>query len=557
MHLNRTVPNMRIVQFNLIHHIFFSVLVTLCFHCIPANAGEAVAIQLKRNVLSEICSSDNSSREQGLSGLMRIAAKGESDDRLWTIAVLRSLQNSELYCSKNSVAIISGKDGYRDGVKLERVGEIGDFKPVLLNQRLRKNIMIARAQVNLFDSNPSVRLSAAKDIEKHSVLADKATVTEALSAEKVGEIRNTLELTLSEIDLGSRDKQVLLKAIVAVADYPTERVHTLLMDLTNEPFVKNDKEIASTLKTSISRVTTWIEISNILAVAYSGLSYGSILLLTSLGLAIIFGLMGVINLAQGEFIMIGAYATYFVEAFFKTHFPSAFDFYLVAAIPIAFVVSAAIGVLMEMSVVRLLYKRPLETLLATWGISIILIKAVELLFGTENVEFVSPSFLTGGITIVGNFIITYNRLFAIVFTAAIFLATFLLIKKTKYGLFIRAATQNRDMAEGVGVSSRQIDRIAFGFGTGLAGLAGLALTQIDNVNPTMGTHYIVDSFMVVVLGGVGNLLGTALAATGIGEINQIIEPIYGSVVAKITILVLIILIIQKRPQGLFSIKGRT
>jgi urea transport system permease protein len=353
------------------------------------------------------------------------------------------------------------------------------------------------------------------------------------------------------------DVDTRIQAIEAIADIPTERNRTALINLQQrDDFADSDPRLVSALEVAIDEVGTWIQIGNIGAVLFSGLSYASILFMASLGLAIIFGLMGVINLAQGEFIMVGSYATFMVQEILRLWAPGLLDWYLVISIPVAFLVTAAVGMILEATVIRHLYGRPLMTLLATWAISLFLINLVRVAFGTQNLEFIVPSFLSGGVRVTADFIITWSRLFAIGFSVAVLISVLLLVHKTRWGLYIRGVTENRAMASCVGVSSRRIDSISFGLGSGLAGLAGLVLTPIYSVNPTMGTNFIVDSFMVVVLGGVGNVAGTLISALTIGQINIVIEPIYGAVAAKVIVLLMIIVFIQFRPQGIFAVKGR-
>jgi urea transport system permease protein len=274
-------------------------------------------------------------------------------------------------------------------------------------------------------------------------------------------------------------------------------------------------------------------------------------------LAITYGLMGVINMAHGELMMIGAYATYGVQGLFRQHLPAAFDYYLLLAIPCAFLVSAAVGALMERLVLKHLYGRPLETLLATWGISLILMQAVRSLFGAQNVGVENPSWMSGSLPILPNLQLPWNRLLIIAFAACVLVGMTLLISRTRLGLFVRGVTQNRPMASCMGVNTARVDTYAFALGSGIAGLAGCALSQIGNVGPDLGQSYIVDSFMVVVLGGVGQLAGTVYAALGLGLVNKLLEGWTGAVLAKITVLVFIIIFIQKRPQGIFAMKGRS
>jgi len=290
---------------------------------------------------------------------------------------------------------------------------------------------------------------------------------------------------------------------------------------------------------------------------FAGISLGSILLLAALGLAITYGLMGVINMAHGELIMVGAYSTYVVQNLFKSHLPGAFDWYLLCAVPVSFMASAVVGMILERSVIRFLYGRPLETLLATWGISLVLIQAVRTVFGAQNVQVENPVWMSGGIQAMTNVVLPWSRIVIVFFVAAVLVGMWLMLTRTRLGLFVRGVTQNRAMASCVGVPTARVDTWAFGLGSGIAGLAGCALSQIGNVGPDLGQSYIVDSFMVVVLGGVGQLAGTVYAALGLGFANKLLESWSGAVLAKIAVLVFIIIFIQKRPQGLFALKGRS
>jgi urea transport system permease protein len=289
--------------------------------------------------------------------------------------------------------------------------------------------------------------------------------------------------------------------------------------------------------------------------AWYGLSLGSVLLLAAIGLAITFGVMGVINMAHGEMVMIGAYVTFVVQETIRTRFPGLFDYSLLIAVPLAFVVAGAIGILIERSIIRFLYGRPLETLLATWGLSLVLQQAVRTLFGPTNQEVGNPSWMSGAFAI-GQITITYNRLWILCFTLAVFAILLAMLRYTSLGLEMRAVTQNRRMAASMGIATSRVDALTFGLGSGIAGIAGVALSQIDNVSPNLGQSYIIDSFMVVVFGGVGNLWGTLVGAFTLGIANKFLEPVAGAVLGKVAILVLIILFIQKRPRGLFALKGR-
>jgi urea transport system permease protein len=299
------------------------------------------------------------------------------------------------------------------------------------------------------------------------------------------------------------------------------------------------------------RQMVWGAVQN----AWYGLSLGSVLLLAAIGLAITFGVMGVINMAHGEMVMLGAYVTFVVQQIIRTYNPALFDYSLFIAIPLAFLSAGAVGVLIERTIIRFLYGRPLETLLATWGLSLILQQAVRTMFGPTNREVGNPSWMSGAFQL-GEMTITYNRLWIIVFTGVVFAALLAMLRYTRLGLEMRAVTQNRSMARAMGIRTARIDALTFGLGSGIAGIAGVALSQIDNVSPNLGQSYIIDSFLVVVFGGVGNLWGTLVGALTLGIANKFLEPFAGAVLGKIAILVLIILFIQKRPRGMFALKGR-
>jgi len=290
---------------------------------------------------------------------------------------------------------------------------------------------------------------------------------------------------------------------------------------------------------------------------FQGLSLGSVLLLAAIGLAITFGVMGVINMAHGEMIMLGAYATFVVQEIFRAFLPPSWiDAYLIVSVPAAFLATGAVGILIERSVIRFLYGRPLETMLATWGVSLILQQLVRTVFGAPNKQVSNPSWMTGGINVLGGATITWNRVVILAFCSVVMICLAAVLRWTSFGLHMRAVTQNRDMAAVMGIRTAWIDALTFGLGSGIAGIGGVALSQIGNVSPNLGTIYIVDSFLVVVFGGVGSLMGTLVGALSLGIVNKILEPVAGAVLGKVAILLAIILFIQKRPRGLFALKGR-
>ena len=307
---------------------------------------------------------------------------------------------------------------------------------------------------------------------------------------------------------------------------------------------------------SLKQVQQRLKWGDWLGQAFSGISLGSILLLAALGLAITYGLLGVINMAHGEMLMLGAYSTWMVQDLFQRVAPDWLAIYPLVALPVAFFITAIVGMVLERTIIRHLYGRPLETLLATWGISLMLIQLVRILFGTQNLEVANPAWLSGGWSVLPNLVLPWNRIAVIIFVAGVLILTWLLLNKTRLGMNVRAVTQNRRMADCCGVPTGRVDMLAFGLGSGIAGLGGVALSQLGNVGPELGQSYIIDSFLVVVTGGVGQLAGTVVAALGLGVLNKVLEPQVGAVLGKIAILVLIVLFIQKRPQGLFAFKGR-
>jgi len=307
---------------------------------------------------------------------------------------------------------------------------------------------------------------------------------------------------------------------------------------------------------ALKRIERWGLLTQAIEIGFQGLSLSSILLLMALGLAIIFGLMGVINMAHGELMALGAYATFVTQNWFSANLPGSFDYYFLVALPVSFLVAGSAGLVLERGIIRFLYGRPLETLLLTWGVSLIIQQGLRVWFGAANVDVTAPQWLSGGIPVMIGVQLPYNRLFIIGLATVCVAGMYLLLFRTDAGLRVRAVTQNRGMAAALGVRARRVDALTFALGAGLAGLAGCALTQIGNVGPELGQNYIVDSFMVVVTGGVGKLLGSILAAVGIGGLNKIIEPSMGAVFGKVLILVLVILFIQRRPSGLFAAKGR-
>ena len=421
--------------------------------------------------------------------------------------------------------------------------------------RARRLIEETTAALTLFATAGDKR-DAVATLTRHADILPPGLAQSALARTHDPRVLTALRGLVVAAGLHAADIGQRLAAIKALGGDPTQAHATTLASLHADPVYAADPRVRTALDRALSRVRLWLHVGRVLSLLYNGVSAGSVLFMSAVGLAIIFGLMGVINLAQGEFITVGAYTTFCVQQAIRTIAPGWLDWYPIVSIPVVFTATGLLGIAIEVAVIRHLYRRPLMTLLATWAISLLLINLVRVVFGTQNVEFVTPSYLTGGTRIVGDFVVTWNHLVSILAAVAALTATAALLRLTDLGLFIRAVTQNRAMAGCVGVSPRRTDMAAFGFGAGLAGLGGLALSPIYSVNPSMGTGLIIDSFMVVVLGGGGSLFGTAAASLGIGLVNVGIEPFYGAVAAKVIALLLIIAIIQWRPEGLVPARGR-
>ena len=469
------------------------------------------------------------------------------------------------------VAYIDQNELYRDGVgqtyilkndeKLYQYPDMqalstwpADLSQVTLVNTLRKALSFGQAKVKLKSDEATQRLAAIDILENNLDELDPVWIRQLYLQEQNNKVKARLEQLKARMDLSSSDALVKLQAVNTLSASDRPDVLAVIEQELNQANLNPELEAA--LQAAKSSIKTRLQASEWAGHVFSGLSTASILLLAALGLAITYGLLGVINMAHGELIMIGAYTTYVVQSLFKTHLGQYVDWYLLVAIPAAFLVSALIGMLIERTVIRPLYGRQLETLLATFGVSLILMQLVRMIFGAQNVEVSNIAWLSGGISLTPSLMLPYNRIAIIIFTVVVLLLLVYLLNKTRFGLFVRAVTQNRQMARAVGIRSARIDMLAFGLGSGLAGLAGCALAQVGNVGPDLGQNYIIDAFLVVVVGGVGQVWGAVLAALGLGISGTVLEIGLGAVLAKIILLVLVILFIQKRPQGLFAIKGR-
>ncbi|HSV70772.1 MAG TPA: urea ABC transporter permease subunit UrtB [Methylibium sp.] len=492
-------------------------------------------------------------------------AAGESDERL--AALNERLAAGDVTLVPLVQAILddavktSGGKAYivKDGKAIEAAtGSAAtlpaDAEDVVNNNRMRRELESAIAVLKLISPDRAVRAKAIVELKDQVDEGKLGLIEKAEQAETDVQLKAALNLLRAAVLISSDDPAKRMTAAKALSGSSEPATRSLLLEKLN---TETDAQVKAAIQASIDSVQGQLAWGEKLGVLFTGASLGSILLLVALGLAITYGLMGVINMAHGELMMIGAYATYVVQGLFQKYLPGAFDWYLVAAVPVAFAASALMGAALERSVIRFLYGRPLETLLATWGISLMLMQLVRSVFGAQNVGVENPSWMSGGVVVMGNLQLPWNRIVIIGFAMAVLLGMAFLISKTRLGLFVRGVTQNRPIASCMGVNTARIDTYAFALGSGIAGLAGCALSQIGNVGPDLGQGYIVDAFMVVVLGGVGQLAGTVYAALGLGVLNKFLEGWTGAVLAKICVLVFIIVFIQKRPQGIFAVKGRT
>jgi urea transport system permease protein len=491
--------------------------------------------------------------DETIEGINGVAASGNA----LAAPVIRALQEGRLLFSAESkrVFIRESSDQLIDAATGQPVAgdPPSDLAPVRLNNRLRRIVEAALGGLTLMAPDPGKRLEAAQAVLKSKDANALSALDQAIAKETDPRVKRALTEARAAVVLylDSAPDDDKIDAIAVIRQRGDQDALALLGGLPQSASPAAKKAAADAIASVESGLAFWTALQN----AWYGLSLGSVLLLAAIGLAITFGVMGVINMAHGEMVMLGAYTTFVVQEVIRARNPALFDYSLAIAIPLAFLVAGFIGILIERGIIRFLYGRPLETLLATWGLSLIIQQAVRTAFGPTNKDVGNPSWMSGSFDL-GQITITYNRLWIIVFTLLIFVGLLGLLRFTRFGLEMRAVTQNRAMAASMGIRTSRIDALTFGLGSGIAGLAGVALSQIDNVSPNLGQGYIIDSFMVVVFGGVGNLWGTLVGAFTLGIANKFLEPYAGAVLGKIAILVLIILFIQKRPRGLFALKGR-
>ncbi len=468
------------------------------------------------------------------------------------LIILEALRDGKLAVSDGGRAYLRDSAGaLHDAATGSPPGADPTRAPTMDNE-VRRVLEPLIARLELQSPDPKVRVAAVEALANRSNEEDAPALRDALSREGNAGVRRALVSTLAELDLASDDPQRRLAAIAAIEASGSMRFRTKLEAMGGE----GDARVQSAAQHALSALNRKRFFVDHTADLIYGMSTGSILLLSALGLAITFGLMRVINMAHGEMLMLGAYATFVTQNFFHEHYAQHESLYLLAAIPAALITCMLVGAILERTVVRFLYGRPLETLLATYGLSLLLIQSVRSIFGAQNVAVANPPWLAGGAELFEGVVIPYNRVAVVLFAVAVVTFVAYMLRGTSLGLVVRAVTQNRPMAACMGIATRRVDTWTFALGSGVGGLGGVALAQLGNVGPELGQSYIVDSFLVVVLGGVGKLVGCVFAAFALGVLNKLLEPLAGAVLGKIVVLLLVVLIIQKRPQGLFAPRGR-
>ncbi|MGX9143729.1 urea ABC transporter permease subunit UrtB [Mesorhizobium sp. 128a] len=524
-------------------------LVFLAASLLPSNAAESDL----RAIIAKFATGTGFSATEAV--VRELAATGDP----LVERPLAALADGNLYIRKADSLVFVGNEA-GDSVALldplsgEKTGDAAkaDLTKIKVNNTLRRVIRDALGTLTLRAKDPAVRIAAADTMFKTPDAANIEPLDAAIAAETDAKVKALFEQARAASVLVSDKPEADKLAAIALIGARGDRDALSLLTSVEANAQGAVKDAATAAIASInSSLALWDAGQNI----WYGISLGSVLLLAAIGLAITFGVMGVINMAHGEMVMLGAYTTFVVQQVIRTSFPGLFDWSLVIALPLAFLVAASVGLIIERGVIRFLYGRPLETLLATWGVSLVLQQAVRSIFGPTNQEVGNPSWMSGSFD-VGQLAITWNRLWILVFALTVFGVLLYVMKRTPWGLQMRAVTANRRMAASMGIRTPWVDALTFALGSGIAGIAGVALSQIDNVSPNLGRGYIIDSFMVVVFGGVGNLWGTLVGAFSLGIVNKVLEPYAGAVLGKIVVLVLIILFIQKRPRGLFALKGR-
>lgn len=479
------------------------------------------------------------------------------------LTLLQALLDGQLYKLREGDKLVFAKQqdkvfGLNDAANGDDLGikESSELQKIPLNNSLRVLLRKTLGRLQLNSEDMGIRIEAVKAIAKVLDEESLQLLHDRLAVEQESIVQDQIKLVLALKELNSTNKSARIAAIDLLKNHPTQDVVNSLNALVEKDaegnYMETDSDVRNQAKTALTTINSKISLYNGIETLFFGLSLGAVLVLSAIGLAITFGVMGVINMAHGELMMLGAYTTYVLQQLMPGHLGTA----LILAIPAAFMVSAIVGIAIERGIIRFLYGRPLETLLATFGVSLVLQQTVRSIFSPLNRSVSAPEWMSGTWQINDFLSLTWNRFYILIFCLLVFILLLQILKRTRLGLEVRAVAQNRNMAKAMGIPTAWVDAMTFGLGSGIAGVAGVALSQITNVGPNLGQAYIVDSFMVVVFGGVGNLWGTLLAGFSLGIANKLLEPTAGAVLAKILVLVFIILFIQKRPRGLFPQKGR-
>jgi len=503
--------------------------------------------------LEEIVQALATARRNEIPALVENIAELEDSRRR---SFLESMLEGQIYFTRQEERVVKAvriEEQFQisDSLTGEDLGLVGTrtVGRVSVNNSLRRNLRLLIAGIDLGNEDPEMRLSAVEYLVSQAATESQEQLLQLKTVEIDNAVSQAIEEGLALVDLSSEDPSLRSAALDQLSGNLKNTIRNAIRQVAEgDP----DPDVQAKAEDVLYSIQRDVELYGYVQTLFFGLSLGSVLLLAAIGLAITFGVMGVINLAHGELIMLGAYTTYVVQQ----TFPNSIELSLLIAVPAAFIVSGLFGIAIERGIIRFLYGRPLETLLATFGISLILQQLVRTVFSPQNRPVSNPDWMSGQWQLNEVLAFNYNRLYILIFCIIVFALLSLLLKKTKLGIEVRAVAQNRAMAKAIGVRSSWVDALTFGLGSGLAGIAGVALSQLTNVGPNLGQAYIVDSFMVVVFGGVGNLWGTFYGSFILGITNKIMEPWAGAVVAKILILVFIILFIQKQPKGLFPQKGR-
>lgn len=531
-----------------------SILALLTVWCLSLFAPVANAQEPDlQAIIQKLATSKNFNQTKAV--VAELAATGDAS----VAGVLNALSEGAVYFRKSDrqVFVVPGRGNTLelfDPLTGEAAGEAGkrELTKVRVNNSLRRSIRDAIGGLTLASEDPTVRLNAANTLAANPDVDALPAIEAALEKETDETVAMRLRQAQAAATLISdRSLEEKTAAVTVMTSLGNREALAFLTRFEAQA----EGELKTLAASGITKIEKSLKLWGMGQNIWYGVSLGSVLLLAAIGLAITFGVMGVINMAHGEMVMLGAYTTYLVQEIIRNAMPELMDWSLLIALPLAFMVSALVGLVLERGVIRFLYGRPLETLLATWGVSLILQQAVRTLFGPSNQEVSNPSWMSGAFE-VGLITITWNRLYILIFALCVFAILLWAFNKTSLGLQMRAVTQNRRMASAMGIRTPWVDALTFMLGSGIAGIAGVALSQIDNVSPNLGQSYIIDSFMVVVFGGVGNLWGTLVGALSLGVFNKFLEPYAGAVLAKILVLVFIILFIQKKPRGLFALKGR-